>query len=80
MEEKEYALVVHGKHQHEETRATFSQSADHSSVVVVLNPDEAHILAKIITEKRPLSDFETYFGHKSTAGFLIPLWNCNDLG
>ena len=66
---KEYALVVHGKHQHEETRATFSQSADHSSVVVVLNPDEAHILAEIITEKRPLSDFETYFGHKSTAGF-----------
>lgn len=66
---KEYALVVHGKHHHEETRATFSQSADHSSVVVVLNPNEAHILAEIMTEKRPLSDFETYFGHKSTAGF-----------
>lgn len=66
---KEYALVVHGKHQHEETRATFSHSADHSSVVVVLNPEEAHILAEIMTEKRPLSDFETYFGHKSTPGF-----------
>ena len=36
---------------------------------MVLNPDEAHILAEIITDKRPLSDFETYFGHKSTAGF-----------
>ncbi len=66
---KDYSLVVHGKHQHEETRATFSQSANHSSVVVVLNPEEAKILAEIMTEKRSLSDFEIYFGHKSTADF-----------
>lgn len=66
---KGYSLVVHGKHEHEETRATFSHSADHSSTVVVLNPDEAQILAEIMTEERPLSDFETYFGHKSTEGF-----------
>ncbi|MDX1591805.1 MAG: 4-hydroxy-3-methylbut-2-enyl diphosphate reductase, partial [Balneolaceae bacterium] len=66
---KGYSLVVHGKHQHEETRATFSHSADHSAVVVVLNPEEAHILAEIMTEKRPLDDFEKYFGHKSTEGF-----------
>jgi len=66
---KGYSLVVHGKHEHEETRATFSHSSDHSSTVVVLNPDEAHILAEIMTEDRPLEDFETYFGHKSTDGF-----------
>jgi 4-hydroxy-3-methylbut-2-enyl diphosphate reductase len=34
-----------------------------------LNPDEARILAEIMTEDRPLEDFETYFGHKSTEGF-----------
>ncbi|MEX0845578.1 MAG: 4-hydroxy-3-methylbut-2-enyl diphosphate reductase [Balneolaceae bacterium] len=66
---KDYSLVVHGKHQHEETRATFSHSADHSAVVVVLNPKEAQILADILTEVRPLSDFERYFGHKSTPEF-----------
>ena len=66
---KDYSLVVHGKHRHEETRATFSHSADHSEVVVVLNPEEAQILADILTEERPLSDFEKYFGHKSTEGF-----------
>ena len=66
---KGYNLVVHGKHEHEETRATFSQSADHSEVVVVLNPEEAQILAEIMTEKRPISDFDKYFGHKSTPGF-----------
>ena len=66
---KDYSLVVHGKHQHEETRATFSHSADHSEVVVLLNPEESQILADIMTEDRPLSDFEKYFGHKSTEGF-----------
>ncbi|CAN5187622.1 4-hydroxy-3-methylbut-2-enyl diphosphate reductase [soil metagenome] len=66
---KGYSLVVHGKHRHEETRATFSHSADHSPVVVVLNPDEAQILAEIMTEERSLEDFEKYFGHKSTDGF-----------
>lgn len=66
---KDYSLVVHGKHQHEETRATFSHSADHSEVVVVLNPEEARILADILIEERPLSDFEKYFGHKATPGF-----------
>ncbi len=66
---KDYSLVVHGKHRHEETRATFSHSADHSAVVVVLNPEEAKILADIMTGERPGSDFEKYFGHKSTGGF-----------
>ncbi len=66
---KEYSLVVHGKHRHEETRATFSQSAQHSAVVVVLNPEEAKVLAEIMTEKRPLSDFDEHFAHKATPGF-----------
>lgn len=66
---KEYSLVVHGKHQHEETRATFSQSAMHSPVVVLLSPNEATILAEIMTKDRPLSDFEKYFSHKATLGF-----------
>lgn len=66
---KGYSLVIHGKHRHEETRATFSHSADHSACVVVLNPEEAQILADIMTGKRPLSDFESHFGHKSTEGF-----------
>ena len=66
---KGYSLVVHGKHRHEETRATFSHSADHSPTVVVLNPEEARILAEIMTNNRPLEEFEKYFGHKSTEGF-----------
>lgn len=66
---KDYSLVVHGKDQHEETRATFSHSAEHSAVLVLLNPKEATILAEIMTKDRPLSDFDKYFGHKATPGF-----------
>lgn len=66
---KGYSLVIHGKHRHEETRATFSHSADHSECVVLLNPEEAQILADIMTGDRPQSDFDKYFGHKSTDGF-----------
>lgn len=67
--DKDYSLVIHGKHRHEETRATFSHSAKHSPCVVVLNPGEARILAEIMTGERPDSDFEAHFGHKSTEGF-----------
>lgn len=66
---KGYSLVIHGKHEHEETRATFSHSADHSPCVVLLNPEEAEILADILTGERPKTDFDRYFGHKSTEGF-----------
>lgn len=74
---KDYSLVIHGKHKHEETRATFSHSASHSPVVVVLNPDEAAILAEIMTGKRPVEDFDKWFGHKCTEGFnpLVDLEN-----
>jgi len=54
---KGHSLVIHGKHRHEETRATFSHSSDHSACVVVLNPEEAQILADILTGDRPKSDF-----------------------
>lgn len=66
---KGYSLVIHGKHEHEETRATFSHSSDHSECVVVLNTEEAQILADIMTGARPKSDFEEYFGHKCTENF-----------
>ncbi|MCH8495844.1 MAG: 4-hydroxy-3-methylbut-2-enyl diphosphate reductase, partial [Balneolales bacterium] len=66
---KGHSLVVHGKYQHEETRATFSHAAQDGPVVVVYNPEETHILADIMTGKRPPSDFDAVFGHKCTPGF-----------
>lgn len=67
--QKGYALVVHGKYQHEETRATFSHAAQHGSVVVVYNPEEAIILGEIMRGVRSMEEFNRYFGHKCTPGF-----------
>ena len=67
--DKGYSLVIHGKYQHEETRATFSHAATHSSAVVVFNIEEATILAECMLGKRSLEDFTTHFGHKCTQGF-----------
>lgn len=64
-----HSLVIHGKYQHEETRATFSQNADKSPTVVVKDLDEARILADCMLGKRTSAEFERYFGHKSTEGF-----------
>lgn len=66
---KGHALVIHGKYQHEETRATFSHSAKTGPAIVVLNVDEARILADFMLGKRPYSEFEAVFGHKATPGF-----------
>lgn len=66
---KGHALVIHGKYQHEETRATFSHASKNGPTVVVFNPDEAKILGELMTGERPIEDFKTYFGHKSTPDF-----------
>ena len=76
---KGYSLVIHGKYQHEETRATFSHSSQEAPCVVVLNPEEAHILADIMLEKRPRSDFQKYFGMKCTEGF-DPVGDMRNIG
>ena len=67
--QKGFALVIHGKYQHEETRATFSHAAQHSDVVVVYNPEEASILGEIMRGVRSIDEFDKYFGHKCTPGF-----------
>ncbi|MDI6400599.1 4-hydroxy-3-methylbut-2-enyl diphosphate reductase [Balneolaceae bacterium ANBcel3] len=66
---KGYSLVIHGKHEHEETRATFSHTSMDAPCVIVRNPEEARILADIITGKRDSSDFERLFRKKSSDGF-----------
>ncbi len=64
-----YAVVVHGKASHEETRATFSHSIQNAPTVVVRNLEEAHILADIIRGKRDREAFFAHFGHKCSEGF-----------
>ena len=65
----DYTVVIHGKAAHEETRATFSHTVQNARVVVVLNVEEARLLADLIRGTCDLGVFERHFRHKCSAGF-----------
>src|SRR5262245_39065518 len=64
-----YTVVVHGKATHEETRATFSHSIRSAPTVVILNLEEAHILADIIRGQLGGEMFFTHFERTCSGGF-----------
>ncbi len=43
-----YTIIIHGKHEHEETKATFSNARRHAPALIVRNLAEARILTRII--------------------------------
>jgi 4-hydroxy-3-methylbut-2-en-1-yl diphosphate reductase len=66
-----YTIIIHGKHKHEETRATFSHAAKNSPSVIVKDFEESKILAEIILGERPSSDFYSIFKDKFSEGFDV---------
>ncbi|MGH2575123.1 MAG: 4-hydroxy-3-methylbut-2-enyl diphosphate reductase [Ignavibacteria bacterium] len=68
---KGYTIVVHGKHKHEETIATFSHSRRNSPTVIVRDIEETEKLAQIITGKIPLNSFYDLFEEKFSEGFDV---------
>ncbi len=67
--EKGYTIVIHGKHQHEETKATFSHSVLSAPAVVVRDIDEAKLLARYLKRELPLSEFLKDFNGKVSQDF-----------
>lgn len=68
---KGYSIVVHGKPQHEETRATFSHASYHTPTVVVNDMEETIELAKYITGEKSADDFYSAFNGRYSDGFDI---------
>lgn len=68
---KDYSIVIHGKPQHEETRATFSHAAAKGPAIIVRDIDEARELARIIKNEKPSGDFYTLFRDQFSAGFNV---------
>ena len=68
---KGYTIVIHGKPQHEETRATFSHASASAPSVIVNDMNDAIELAAFIREEKGLEAFYERFRGRYTTGFDI---------
>ena len=68
---KNYSIVIHGKPNHEETRATFSHAANSAPSVVVKDMKQTMELAKYITGEKPAEQFYTEFSNQYSEGFDV---------
>lgn len=66
-----YTIIIHGKHYHEETRATFSHSKINGPSVIIRNLEEAKILSDIILGLKDENYFYSYFNGKYSQNFDI---------
>ncbi|MDQ3190301.1 MAG: 4-hydroxy-3-methylbut-2-enyl diphosphate reductase [Bacteroidota bacterium] len=66
-----YTIIIHGKHNHEETRATFSHSRIHGQSLVIKDIHDAEKLAKYIKGEIPSADFYTTFNGRFSEGFDV---------
>jgi len=64
-----HTIIIHGKHKHEETRATFSHSSYNAPSLVVKDISETKKLADFILGKMKKAEFFRYFEGKYSAGF-----------
>lgn len=66
-----YTIVVHGKPNHEETRATFSHSQANTPTVIVKDMQQSEHLAKYITGQLPAEQFYIDFTGQYSEGFNV---------
>ncbi len=69
LSEKKHTIIIHGKHTHEETRATFSHSAQNSPSLIVRDLEETKFLASVILGEKSTTDFYSFFKDKYSNGF-----------
>lgn len=64
-----HTIIIHGKHKHEETRATFSHSSQNAPSLVIKNMEEAKVLGNYILGNLDTDSFLAFFDEKYTVGF-----------
>ncbi|MFD2033971.1 4-hydroxy-3-methylbut-2-enyl diphosphate reductase [Belliella marina] len=67
----DYTVIVHGKPDHEETRATFSHSRSVGPSVIIKDMEEAKMLTDIIMNRRADTDFYELFKDRYSEGFDV---------
>ncbi|MCU0358772.1 MAG: 4-hydroxy-3-methylbut-2-enyl diphosphate reductase, partial [Cyclobacteriaceae bacterium] len=65
----QYTIIIHGKPKHEETRATFSHSADTGASVIVRDMAESLKLGTYLLGQKSRDEFYTEFAGKYSPGF-----------
>lgn len=65
----DHTIIIHGKHKHEETKATFSHSKENAPSLVLKDLNEAKYLADYILGRVSLEEFYRFFEGKLSAGF-----------
>ena len=67
----DYTVIVHGKPDHEETKATFSHSKSVTPSFVIKDMEEARILADLIMGRRAVTDFYELFKGRYSDDFDV---------
>jgi 4-hydroxy-3-methylbut-2-en-1-yl diphosphate reductase len=68
-----YSVIIHGKAEHEETKATFSNTRRYAPAVIVRDLAEVQALGEIMLSRSPgrQGRFEELFAGKHTPGFSV---------
>lgn len=64
-----FTIIVHGKYQHEETRATFSHSKESAPTLIIRDIEEAKLLGRFINKETGKKDFYSAFNGRYTKDF-----------
>ncbi|MBS1935169.1 MAG: 4-hydroxy-3-methylbut-2-enyl diphosphate reductase [Bacteroidetes bacterium] len=66
-----YTVIIHGKPNHEETRATFSHASSNTPSIIVNDMKEARQLAKYINGEKAPEEFYIEFKNQYSKGFDV---------
>jgi 4-hydroxy-3-methylbut-2-enyl diphosphate reductase len=67
--DQKYTIIIHGKHNHEETRATFSHSTKIAPSLIIRDIEEAGILCSFILDESKEKEFYQFFKDKHSPEF-----------
>ena len=79
MAKEKFTTIIHGKPNHEETRATFSHSASEGPAIIVRDIEDAKRLGAYITGESKVENFHEAFAWKFSEGF-DPTKDLNKVG
>jgi 4-hydroxy-3-methylbut-2-en-1-yl diphosphate reductase len=65
----QHTIIIHGKYNHEETRATFSHSVKNAPSLIVKDMKEAQFLGEVILGAQSTEAFTKFFEGKFSPGF-----------